>query len=592
MVTPQRPDQSRRVTLVADEILGYVRTGGLGTATSFLAVALGRMGHSVELLYVGERPPEPMGSDWARLYQSAGVAIRILPRSDTRVEPSYFARMRDTELALRGDPPDVVITQDLAAPAYTALRMRRLGLGFEDTLFVVYCHGSRRWITDMAQKVRVLPGALAVSLLEQASVELADVVVSPSSYLLQWMQHEGWQLPSRSLVIPYLTRAAATGEAAPSAAELGRRVERITFFGRLEERKGLRPFVAAVNAVEPELLRRVELEFLGAATPAWPPERIEAMFSKTAKAALRGISFQTRLDQPGALARLSRPGTLAVMPSMAETFSNAVYECLERGIPFISSDAGAPPELIAESDRPRVLFEPTRDGIAAALRRELADGSSPRPVRRAFDPADSFETWREVLATEPRAPERTTEPLTVEVVRQGSFGETTAEWIVLLGPEDVPSQELVETLMRAQVASGADVVTCGVRIGHVQRFFLGDPGGLGLLSNSYGTVALIRRSLLSDKTWSEPMWPLLARLGDEGAQIISIPQALVEQTSPPADVERDPSEALRVLEQVERQLPQQLRSLARLAAGLVADATAARASAPVRRRLFRPVWRR
>jgi len=592
MVTPQRPDQSRRVTLVADEILGYVRTGGLGTATSFLAVALGRMGHSVELLYVGERPPEPMGSDWARLYQSAGVAIRILPRSDTRVEPSYFARMRDTELALRGDPPDVVITQDLAAPAYTALRMRRLGLGFEDTLFVVYCHGSRRWITDMAQKVRVLPGALAVSLLEQASVELADVVVSPSSYLLQWMQHEGWQLPSRSLVIPYLTRAAATGEAAPSAAELGRRVERITFFGRLEERKGLRPFVAAVNAVEPELLRRVELEFLGAATPAWPPERIEAMFSKTAKAALRGISFQTRLDQPGALARLSRPGTLAVMPSMAETFSNAVYECLERGIPFISSDAGAPPELIAESDRPRVLFEPTRDGIAAALRRELADRSSPRPVRRAFDPADSFETWREVLATEPRAPERTTEPLTVEVVRQGSFGETTAEWIVLLGPEDVPSQELVETLMRAQVASGADVVTCGVRIGHVHYFFLGDPGGLGLLSNSYGTVALIRRSLLSDKTWSEPMWPLLARLSDEGAQIISIPQALVEQTSAPADVERDPAEALRVLEQVERQLPQQLRSLARLAAGLVADATAARASAPVRRRLFRPVWRR
>jgi glycosyltransferase involved in cell wall biosynthesis len=592
MATPQRPDPSRRVTLVADEILGYVRTGGLGTATSFLAVALGRMGHSVELLYVGKRPSEPMGSDWVRLYQSAGVAIRILPRSDTRVEPPYFARMRDTELALRGDPPDVVITQDLAAPAYTALRMRRLGLGFEDTLFVVYCHGSRRWITDMAQKVRVLPGALAVSLLEQASVELADVVVSPSSYLLRWMQHEGWQLPSRSLVIPYLTRAAATGEAAPSAAELGRRVERITFFGRLEERKGLRPFVAAVNAVEPELLRRVELEFLGAATPAWPPERIEAMFSKTAKAALRGISFQTRLDQPGALARLSRPGTLAVMPSLAETFSNAVYECLERGIPFISSDAGAPPELIAESDRPRVLFEPTRDGIAAALRHALADGSSPRPVRRAFDPADSFETWREVLATEPRAPERTMESPTVEVVRHGSFGETTAEWIVLLGPEDVPSQDLVETLIRAQVASGADVVTCGVRIGHVHRFFLGDPGGLGLLSNSYGTVALIRRSLLSDKTWSEPMWPLLARLSDEGAQIISIPQALVEQTSAPADVERDPAEALRVLEQVERQLPQQLRSLARLAAGLVSDAAAARAPAPVRRRLFRLVWRR
>src|SRR5207244_9574112 len=49
---PQRT--SRRVTLVADEALGYVRTGGLGTATTFLSVALARMGHQVELLFTGD----------------------------------------------------------------------------------------------------------------------------------------------------------------------------------------------------------------------------------------------------------------------------------------------------------------------------------------------------------------------------------------------------------------------------------------------------------------------------------------------------------------------------------------------------------
>ncbi|TMK72728.1 MAG: hypothetical protein E6G50_03470, partial [Actinobacteria bacterium] len=42
---------SRRITLVADQILGYFRTGGLGTATTFLALALGRMGHDVEVLH-------------------------------------------------------------------------------------------------------------------------------------------------------------------------------------------------------------------------------------------------------------------------------------------------------------------------------------------------------------------------------------------------------------------------------------------------------------------------------------------------------------------------------------------------------------
>src|SRR5207253_7649499 len=82
-----------------------------------------------------------------------------------RVEPAQFARLRQVEETLRAQPPEVVITQDLAAPAYTALRLRQLGIAFEKTLFVVYCHGTRQWITDMARKIRVLPGALAISAL-------------------------------------------------------------------------------------------------------------------------------------------------------------------------------------------------------------------------------------------------------------------------------------------------------------------------------------------------------------------------------------------------------------------------------------------
>jgi hypothetical protein len=353
-------------------------------------------------------------------------------------------------------------------------------------------------------------------------------------------------------------------------------VERIAFFGRLEERKGLRPFAAALNAVEPELLQRVELEFVGAATPAWPPERIEGMLSDTVKTALRSISFETDLDQPEALSRLSRPGTLAVMPSFGETFSNAVYECLERGIPFIASDTGAPPELIAESDHTRVLFEPTSEGIAAALRRALDDGTTPQPARLAFDPADAVDAWRRVIASEPTP---------VSPVRR-----TPEEEFVLL-PGDVASgEELLETLSRAQAASGADVVTCGVRDGDVQRFFLGDAGGLGLVSNSYGTVALIRRALLPDGTQREGIWSLLAGLAVGGARIVSIPRALVEQ---PTAAPRDPAEALRVREHFEGQLPGRLRSLARLAAGLAADSRVAAATpASLRGRLVRLVRRR
>lgn len=574
MLAPESLDRSRRIILVADELLGYVRTGGLGTATSFLAVALGRMGHRVEVLYVGDPPTEPMGADWARLYESAGVAIRILARSDSRVEPAYFARMRDIELALGADPPEVVITQDLAAPAYTALRTRRLGLGLEDTLFIVYCHGTRRWITDMARKVRVLPGAHALAILEQASVELADVVVSPSAYLLRWMQHQQWELPERSRVIPYLTRAAATGEPGPQRAELGQRVERITFFGRLEERKGLRPFIDAVNSLDPELLRRVELEFLGRATPAWPPERIDALLSEQAKSALTEISFHTDLDQPEALARLGRPGTLAVMPSFGETFSNAVYECLERGVPFLASDAGAPPELIAEADRDRVLFEPTPEGIAASLDGVLGNGRLPQPARLAFDPADSLKAWQDAIATQARPVAPPEGPRSVDIATWGSFPEGQSNWIVFLDPGDVPRDGCVETFLRAQAASGADIVTCGVQVGDVQQLFLGDPGGLGVLSNMYGKTALIRRSLVADARGVTTAWTLLTRLVLDGARIVSIPETLVDRPRESGRPDEPAFEALLVAEEFEQHLPRQLRSVARVAAGLGASSTA------------------
>src|SRR6266511_3333541 len=508
----------KRITLVTDQLLGYVRTGGIGTATTYLAVALGRMGHEVELLAAGDPPTAPMAEEWSRLYEQAGVAVRVLPRSAARIEPSYFARMRDVEEALASDPPDVVITQDLAAPAYTALRMRQLGLGFEQTLFVVYCHGGRRWITDMARKARVLPGAHAVTELERASVEIADVAVSPSSYLIEWMQNEGWRLPARAVVIPHLSRSAATGEVEARVTANGGRVTRIAFFGRLEERKGLKPFAAGLNALPPELLRDVELVFVGGATPAWPPQRIEALLADQTRRALRRISFETDLDQPEAFARLSRPGTLAVMPSLGETFSNAVYECLERGIPFIASDAGAPAELVAPEDRDRVLFEPSADGVAGALQRALSNGEALRPARAAFDAAGGYERWAAVVELEPEA-------------RPSGEG---ADSIVVRDETDVLHEDCVELLTRAQTVSGAAVVTCGVRLQDgTERLFLGEPRGVGLLANHYGTVSLVRRSLLPDGAERQNPWPLYAQLSLEGATVVSIPRALATPRAAP-----------------------------------------------------------
>ncbi len=572
----------RRVTVVAHELRGIRPAGGMGTATTFLTLALARIGHSVELLLGRDSPPS-LDPYWERVYKQAGIRLRRAPR--TKCEPWYFVHAHSVELGLRERPPDVVIAHDFGAPAYTALRLRQTGIAFEDTLFVVFCHGTRRYMMDVSPHLapKDLRNLLGVAVHERAAIELADVVVSPSAYLVEWMRGQGWQLPERTLVIPNLSRPTATGETVSTRTwDAGERLERLAFFGRVDEKKGVEVLATALNAVEPELLDGLELEFVGKTTASWPPERIERLLSQRTRHALRRVTFQSGLDQHEALARLSARGTLAVMPSLSETFSNTVYECLIHRIPFVASDVGGVPELVAPDDREQVLCAPTPDGIEAALRRVLSDRRMPQPARLAFDPSDSLVQWAEVIALRPEAQAAPCKhgPLEVAVVDQNDLSapaDASASFVLLLDQDDVPEPELFELLLRAQGRTGADIVTCALRIcdggAETLHFFSGDAGGLGALSNVYGTVALIRRAVLEEveHAWSadgDPVWPLIAQLVAGGARIVSIPVPLVTRRTRPGSIEENPSEALVVAQQLEGALPEPLRTTARLVGGL------------------------
>jgi glycosyltransferase involved in cell wall biosynthesis len=572
----------RRVAIVTTQLLGFDAVGGVGAATASLAIALARIGHDVDVLYIKEQPPNPLDAEWARRYEDAGVGVRRVPAYEVPIEPASFRRMRAVELALRADTPDVVIAHEYGAPAYIALRLRQLGLAFQDTLFVVYCHGTGPWVKEVNGNPRVAPEMLLNARLEQMGVELADVVVSPSAYLVGWMRE--------ARVIPLVTQATALGEAPPrdGAVESDGRVERLAYFGRLEERKGIRPFVAALNGLQPDLLEGVDVEFLGGPSKNWDPDRVTAELSERTRCALRSVSFETSLGREEALARLERPGTLAVMPSLAENSPNVVYECLEAHIPFLASDRGGMGELVAPDDRARVLFQPTAEGIAAALRRALAEEGALRPARAAFDGAEVVSAWADVVGTEAPPAPRAEEALPVEgvdVVR--SLDEGSAEWMILLEEGDIPTPELVETLVRAQAASGADVVSCGLLHHGREHYFLGEPGGVGLLANRYGTAALIRRALIPDLATAVPAWPLLAQLNAAGARIVSVPIPLLTSDRAPATLARAPAEALLVAEALERVLPDQARLLARLVAGLAAEQAEPPPSARLRGRVGR-----
>ena len=354
-------------------------TGGPGTADSLLSVALARHGYQVELLLAPGREIEPLSPEWRRAYDASGVRVRHLA-DQLRVRPLFLGPASATLEALRADPPDVVVADDWRGLAYLALRSRQLGMAFADTAFVVYCHGPARVLAESAQKVPDTLARFGEQVAERASLELADAVVSPSEWLLGWMRDHGWPVPESARVVQNLWQSTALGEAAAPAAA-GSRIGRLAFFGQLREGKGILIFVEALRALESDLLNGIDLLFLGRETPRWTAERIHDALGARVADRVASIRFETRLERSAALAELKLPGTLAVMPSLLDNSPYGVAECIEHGIPFVSTATGGIPELVAGEDARQVLCRPTPDDLAAALRRALTEGTRPARPR-------------------------------------------------------------------------------------------------------------------------------------------------------------------------------------------------------------------
>jgi len=319
------------------------------------------------------------------------------------------------------------------------------------------------------------------------------------------------------------------------------------------------------------------------------------------------VRFETELEREAALAELRTPGTLAVMPSLLDNAPNTVSECIENGIPFVSTETGGIPELVADDDRARVLCPPTTAGLAAVLRAALTSPDGIAPARPAHEPGESVEAWLELVGAV--VPSRTkgarpatriavvargetsarharrladsTQAAEVEVVaaasRRAGFHRTAADWIVFLDEDDDPDDGLLDTFVAAQAASDADVVTVAVRPrGEPNgiQLFLGDPGPLGLVENLYGVLAFVRSEVIAAQPMREdavdPDWPLLAGIALAGGQIVSLPEALSVQAGRPGSVADVPGEGLAVLEAFEARAGTELHGLPQLAATLAA----------------------
>jgi ribosomal protein L12E/L44/L45/RPP1/RPP2 len=227
---------------------------------------------------------------------------------------------------------------------------------------------------------------------EQLSVACADLLWSPSRYLLDWVAARGFELPEQMFIQQYVIPLPVF----PPAEKSPGVISEIVFFGRLEERKGLRLFCNAIHSLRDELAQRgITVTFLG------KPERCAGIPSldyieRRAANWQFPVRTMTDLGQPEALRYLLEGGRLAVMASPVDNSPCTIYEALGLGIPFLAARTGGIPELIDAADQDDVLFHHSTASLADALRKTLDQGA--RIVRPAISQEDSRRSWMSMHA--------------------------------------------------------------------------------------------------------------------------------------------------------------------------------------------------
>lgn len=393
--------------LVVSELLGHQKAGGIATATSFLAELLADAGHHVTLLDTSEED-QALSVEWRDRYRLKGIAVERLRRTDD-VGPPFVADSYRVYQALKKAHHDVIVFQDWLGLGYCSMSAKSSGLAFAESRLVHIVHGPTPWLWEANQNIDLDTGSFAYSHIEQRAAELADTVVGPSTYLLDWMSQR-WNLPNDVRQIFYPT-AQMVG-VAPAGSDRHSRsattdgpqpLRELVFFGRYEERKGIRLFTQALNRLGAEALRGLRITFLGRAA-LFSTDEVTEFIDRNVRDVIDGPHFITDRDSLGARSYLSGPGRVALIPSLIDNSPNVVIECIEDGVSFLAAASGGIPELVAAADRSSVLFEPNVSAFTARLSALIESGQVSGPARQGWVDAEILPAWEAMLEPVPAAP--------------------------------------------------------------------------------------------------------------------------------------------------------------------------------------------
>lgn len=394
-----------RVCIVTEEIIGPVRNGGIASTYYHLSRGLAANGHEVHvLLLTGPVVEDETPEHWVAHFAEFGVTLHYLNSSSDPCWGTSLEWQRHYVGAYRwlreNGPFDVVHTSEWRGGAVYALMAKRLGLAFEETLFLVKASSPHIWNRHYQMQPLKRRDLLLVAYAEQKCIELADVMIGGSAHLVSFMDAIGYRMPKANVFVqPNLvdfSRVPVTDRRPPRKPGDIVKTREFVFFGRLEGRKGVELMCNALDILKERGVAPSRVTFMGkwgAPLATRGDMAVEDYLVAKSQAWSFPVEFITDKNQPEALSHICSRDMIAIMPSLIENSTMAVYEALEKNIPFVATSIGGTPELISRADHQHCLVEPNATALANRLEAILADGQ--QIANASFSNEGNLRVWYE-----------------------------------------------------------------------------------------------------------------------------------------------------------------------------------------------------
>jgi len=402
----------RRICIASPDLVGLVKNGGIGTSFLHTATIAARAGFDVVMLYTNTSVNLSTAeiAEAREFYAERGLELQLLHELVETAERGKFhpnlpwmVQSYQAYQYLKDEAFDLILFPEWLGVAFYSVQARRQGIAFEATPICVQTHSSSIWHALTDKRTNYGPNDAIMFHMEREAVRMADFVTSPTQYLLNWKADHGFTFPEHTYVQPYLL---SFDDVDPTELPSPKRPDEFVFFGRLEERKGIRHFIDAIDRMvktaPPEDLKGLSVTFLGKFTKSQSGHVVDEILARSAKWPMETKVLPT-LSSDEAQDYLRSGNRVAFICSVADNSPLTVHECLHQKLPFIASDIGGIPEMIPDEFHKTHLVPLYAPQIAERMMEIRRDGHAPCPPK-VNQSRDNIPTWLATLDAIPELP--------------------------------------------------------------------------------------------------------------------------------------------------------------------------------------------